>query len=359
MKIAIIGAGVSGFSCAYELARNGIVPVIFEKKSYIGDVMEYACIWPGQITFPAEDPLEDPLLFLKESFSMEIVPAENLNEIVIISPRKKMKVRGNLGYIFKRGKEIYSLENQLACKSKVPVLFDTFADMNEMRGSFDRIIVATGNNSIAKQLHVWTDTFVAQARVATALGDFDTSSVNMWLNTEYSKNAFCYLIPNNPKEASLVMIVNGITHHELDYYWQRFLKIERIRYQIIEIRDTQHTCGFVRPLEKDRVYFIGNTGGFTDDLIGVGAFNAILSGIYAAKAILENKSYDDLCKPLYREVIRLHEYRKAMNTMENEEFDALVSLMGAPVIKQYLYNNPSFKLSHKAFAAKLHRSLKK
>jgi len=31
MKIAIIGAGLAGLSCAFELERNGITPVILRK----------------------------------------------------------------------------------------------------------------------------------------------------------------------------------------------------------------------------------------------------------------------------------------------------------------------------------------
>jgi len=36
MRVAIIGAGLAGLSCAHELERYGVSPVIFEKNSYIG-----------------------------------------------------------------------------------------------------------------------------------------------------------------------------------------------------------------------------------------------------------------------------------------------------------------------------------
>lgn len=32
MKVAIVGAGLSGLSCAFELKKHGIKPIIFEKK---------------------------------------------------------------------------------------------------------------------------------------------------------------------------------------------------------------------------------------------------------------------------------------------------------------------------------------
>ena len=33
IKVAVIGAGIAGLSCAIELERHGITPVIFEKNT--------------------------------------------------------------------------------------------------------------------------------------------------------------------------------------------------------------------------------------------------------------------------------------------------------------------------------------
>ena len=37
MKVAIIGAGLSGLSCAVELKKHGITPTVFEKTKTLGD----------------------------------------------------------------------------------------------------------------------------------------------------------------------------------------------------------------------------------------------------------------------------------------------------------------------------------
>ena len=38
-KIAVIGAGIAGLSCAYELQKAGHNVTVFEKESYIGGRM--------------------------------------------------------------------------------------------------------------------------------------------------------------------------------------------------------------------------------------------------------------------------------------------------------------------------------
>ena len=44
MRVAIIGAGLSGLSCALELERHGIKPDIFEKKDYVGEECDMTAV---------------------------------------------------------------------------------------------------------------------------------------------------------------------------------------------------------------------------------------------------------------------------------------------------------------------------
>ena len=147
--------------------------------------------------------------------------------------------------------------------------------------------MATGNNLIAKQYNLWTDSKVSQVRVATVLGDFATDSIKVWFNRDYAQNAFFCLVPNNPLESSLIMKVTGIHHHELYYYWDTFLSKEFVSYDITEVRDVELCFGSVKAQAKEQIYFIGNAGILTDKFIEAGDFNAILSGLKAAKAIIE------------------------------------------------------------------------
>jgi len=355
MKVAIIGAGIAGLSCAYELEKNGITPVIFEKRSQIGEAAGYSVLWLKLVLRINEDPFK----YLKEKYDFDINYLSFLNEITMVSPKKKIVAKGDLGYTFRRGSVESSIEKQIASKIKSPIIFNSYIEIDDIRKEFDRIVVATASPRIAKQLNVWTETFMAQARVAVVLGDFKINSITAWFNEKYANKTFCYIIPNSSKEATLTLTINSGSTAELDYYWNRFMTSERIEYTIIEQSDMEHFSGFVNPLQIDNIYFVGNAAGFTDNLIGIGTFNAIESGILAAQAIAKNIDYNKLVKPIYDDIVKLHQFRKAMNTIDNSGFDKLIGFMGLPGIKQFIYNNPLFKLQYGTSLVKFYNKLKK
>lgn len=352
MKVAIIGAGISGLSCAIELERHRIKPVIFEKRAHVGEAFYYSIIWPRIINRP----ITDPLKYLKKKYGLELTPHNNIRKIVMNSPKVRTAQRGGLGYIFRRGFPDSALEKQLLNYIDSPVTFDSYIEAEDIKNEFDYVIVADANNTTAKRLGVWTDTFNAQVRIATILGCFNPTQITMWMDTRYSKNGFCYLVPTSEKEASLVQIVNGITSYELDYYWKEFLFIEDMQYYISGTAETEHDCGFVQPRQVDNILFVGNSAGFTDDLIGCGGLNAIESGMLAAKALVYGKDYNTLSMPIAKDIERLHEFRKTMNTIDNRESDYMVRGLGFPILKRTIYNNPLFRISHMSKSARLYNS---
>lgn len=342
MRVAIIGAGLSGLSCALELERYNIKPVIFEKRAHAGEALDFSVVWP----IIMNRAITDPLKYLKKEYNLELAPLNHIKKIIMYSPSSKSVERGSLGYIFIRGFPDYALEKQLLSYVKSPIIFNRYIELEDMRNKFDFIVVATSNSIIASNLDMWTDTFIAHARIATIVGKFNPTEIIMWLNTEYAKNGFCYLVPKSDKEACLVQIVNGITRNEMDYYWKRFLLVENIQYYISFTADAEHECGFVRQRQKDNIMFTGNSAGFTDDLIGCGSLNAIESGMLAARAIVSGEDYNALSMPIFKDIERLHEFRKAMNTLDNDEIDKLIGTLDTPVLKNAIYNNPFFRISH-------------
>ena len=352
-KVAIIGAGISGLSCALELKRHGITPMIFERRSRIGEVMEYPTLMLRMIIKSAINPVK----YLKKEFNLEIKPLFPLKKLTLISQNQRKFIYANHGSIFLRGSEQTSLENQISEQLGLPVYFDHYIKLDDIRYEFDHIVVATGDNAIGIKLGVWETTFFALNRVSTIVGDFETKSVISWFDTRYTKNAFAYLIPESPKKAKLCKILNNSTPSDLEYYWKEFLSSNNFSFDIIETKDMEHTCGFVYPVQLGNVYFVGNCAGTTDSLIGVGAFRAIQSGFFAARSIINQIDYNTLMKPIIGEIRALNEFRKVFNTFDNDSYDKLVSTLGFPVIKQIVYNNPFFKLAYGEFVAKGYNKL--
>lgn len=355
MKAAIIGAGLSGLSCAIELERHGIKPVIFEKRAHVGEALDYSIIWPRIINRP----IADPLKYLKKEYAIDLTPQKPIKKMVMLSPGRNAVERGSLGYIFMRGFSIQALEKQLLNYVDSPVLFNKYVEAEDIKDEFDYVVVANASNSTASNLGVWTETFNAHVRIALVLGKFKPDEIIMWLDTSYAKNGFCYLIPISDKEASLVQIVNGITGYESDYYWKQFLFKENLNYSISITTDSEHDCGFAQPVQVDNILFTGNAAGFTDDLIGCGGLNAIESGMLAARAIAYGKDYNTLARPIFEDIIKLHELRKSMNTLDNAKMDRLVNFLGFPVIKHIIYNNPFFRITAASKGAKLYNSFAK
>lgn len=352
MKVAIVGAGLAGLSCAIELERHGIRPTIFEKRPHVGEALLYSIAWPRVLNRP----LSDPLKYLEKEYHLKLTPTSRIKKIVMFSPKHNATERGSLGYIFRRGYQNNSLEYQLLDHVKTSINFNRYIEAEKLKDEFDYILVANAYDSTAKKLGIWTDTANAKVRIATVLGKFNPSEVIMWMNTDYAKNGFCYLIPSGDKAASLVQIVNGVTSYEFEYYWKKFLFAENIDYHISATTDAEYDCGFVQPLQMGNLLFAGNSAGLTDNLVGCGGLNAIESGMLAARAMIYNNNYNTLAAPIFADIVKLHELRKAFNTLDNSRIDFLVNALGLPLIKNAIYNNPFFRFSDTAEAVKLYNA---
>jgi hypothetical protein len=293
----------------------------------------------------------DPLRYLKKQYGISLTPTNPIKKIILHSPNKRAVESGSLGYIFRRGTHSYALERQLLNYLSAPITFNRYIEIEDIIDDFEYIVVASATSIIPKKLNVWTDIFNANVRLATIVGKFNPTEVITWENEKYAKDAFCYLVPNGPKDASLVQIVNGITSNELDYYWKEFIFTENLDYSISSHIDTEHDCGFVEPVQYKNILFTGDAAGFTDDLIGCGGLNAIESGILAARAIALGQDYSTLVEPIYRDIRKLHELRKAINTFDNANIDRFIAFLGLPIIKNFLYSNPFFRMRQAASIA--------
>lgn len=334
MKVAIIGAGIAGLSCAHELERLGVPCVLYERKNMVGTIQSNI----GAFLQLEDRPIKDPLNYIKKNYGITLLPVNKLRSVIMHSPKYEATVRGNLGYFILRSQDENSVENQLARSIISKINYDINPDYKSLAKDYDYLVVATGNSSITEQLTEWKTTVTTWVKGAVILGDFDPQTAVLWFDTDYARSGYAYLMPFDQHRASLVLITSYVQHGEIDDLWKLFLHNNGLNYEIIETFETNIDAGIAKLHKVNNIYFVGNAGGFLDPLLGLGGLHAIESGVFAARSIATGQDYEKMIKKIVKKVKLLSDYRTYMDNISNKDYNRMTFILKLPIIKNIIYN---------------------
>lgn len=349
MKVAIIGAGQAGLSCAHELERHGINPIIYDRNNFIGEAFPHITA----ILNISHRPIKDAFEYFRKDLNLDLEPLNTINKLVHYSPYKTTIIKGNVGYLLKNTKDPDSLKKQIYSKlKKTEIIFNEIGDYEKLLRKNDYVVVATGQSAYADELGCWQEWFQAFARGAVVLGDFDPNTLIMWIDKDYCKNGYVYLTPFSEKKASIVLVAPNVKEKEIDHYWELFMYAENIKYSIIEEFKLEHKAGYVYPRQINNLIFVGNAAGGIDPFLGFGHVNALTTGVAAARTIAEGRNYEEQIKPFIERNVHMRQFRKVFNKMGNKSYDDLIWSLGLPGIRQIIYKTPINVAKLGAFASR-------
>lgn len=335
LKIAIIGAGVSGLACALALEKYGLTPEVFEQHGRPGGITPQVQTILQIVHRPAPDPLKD----LAANYGLSLIPIGTVKKIVMRGPGETATVTGHLGYTFERGHSPRSLDCQLyGTLSRTRVKFHTTASLPELAAQYDRVVVATGSPFMAREAGCYSEILRSWARGAVLEGSFDPATLVVWFNRAYTGDGFVYLAPFGSRKASVILEATDIGEQEVEARWRWFWEKEKPGGRETQVFRREHNVGICCPREYRNIIFIGLAAGLLDYTLGFGLYNAVISGTLAAQAIYEGSSYEEKIGALLQRSYYSYLIRLGQNSLSNEDYDRILRLLNLPYVAGAVYH---------------------
>lgn len=282
--VQIIGAGPAGLVAAINLSKNGYKVTIHEMKEDVGT--RFNGDFQGIDNWSTKEDAQQFLESIGVDINFRLDPYTN--GIYIDSLAKKYKVRTSrpLFYLVERGINKWSLDQGLkrqAIANGVHIKWNS----RITKVPDGKVIIGAG----------------PKAADAIAKGIvFETNHKNYYagfLDDDMAPQAYAYLLVNEGRATFATCMFKSFTNAQ--EFFERALK--RLHETVdIDINNPKEFGGYVnfffnKALTKDnRIYYIGENAGFQDALWGFGMRYAMQSGYLAARSIVEDISYENLCK---------------------------------------------------------------
>lgn len=302
--VAIVGSGPSGASAALKLGENGISTVIIEKET----LPRYKTCGGGfvyrgrrKMPFDISSVVDREFNKIDIYFDSADIHLSSEREEPIIS----MVMRDEFdNLIVEKAKEYgvtllqnHKLEN---------ITFGDYHTLHTSQGDIQAkfIIAADGALSRTAKMTGWEETRhlipALEYEVEVHPEDFKRLSKEVRFDFDAVPLGYGWSFPKK-NHLSLGVASTGRKKIDLKKHYRDYLKTLKIDSVISEefhgfqIPVSPRTDGFVRK----NVFLTGDAAGFADPITAEGISNAILSGVYAAEAMIEGKLDAKFCEEIY------------------------------------------------------------
>ena len=286
--ISIAGAGPAGLTAAVCLAQAGYDVVVHEQHPDVG--MRFSGDFQAIENWSSEEDLMTALGRIGINPDFYYRP---IHQVSSYGPRQSTKVSSvePIAYLVERGCTRDSLDTSLkrqALKSGVRLRFGSCVTAPEVD------IIATGPRR-ARTLAVGC-LFETDVDACTAL----------LLDDTLAPKGYAYTLVAEGRGTLATVLYEKFNQGKacLEATIRRFKDLLGI-----QIRNVRHFGGYgdfdlTRRVMAGHRCYVGEAAGFQDYLFGFGIRYAMLSGYLSAKSIIENQSYDKMCRESLRSRLR-------------------------------------------------------
>jgi electron-transferring-flavoprotein dehydrogenase len=261
MKIAIVGAGISGLYLAWRLSEMGQEVIVFEKKEKIG---KEACsgLFSQRI-----------LEFIPES--QKLIQNE-INYCLIHFPKRRLKINFFQKFFVMSHFELDQLVAKLAQRAGAKIILNRpilKSDLSNLQERFERVIGCDGANSLVRKIlklpepnfHLAIQGFLSQKDNSNFVETWPTKSGFIWKIPRGKEIE--YGILEKPKEAQKI--------------FDQFLKIKNLKLE--RIRSAPIPQGLILP-QNQKITLCGDAAGLTKPWSGGG----VIWSLRAVNILIKN-----------------------------------------------------------------------
>ncbi|MGI6169619.1 MAG: FAD-binding protein [Christensenellales bacterium] len=340
MKIAIMGAGMAGLSCAITLEKHGVTPYIFEKRASVGDRFVSA---EGMFHI-LNRPVQDCIPYLQQEFGIHLNPLTKACRIEIHSKHEKGAISGDIGYLNIRGRHEHSYERQLQEQLLGAIEYHSEYDYETLCKKFDAVVLATGDAEYACRLGNFRSDFTGSVRGVTVTGSFQADTPHVWFNCDVMPKGYGWVIPYSDQEANVVMFSPDYPRNikqDRNEMWNQFYELVthdlNQQFRITDRFEFKHyIVGICNQPKLENTYFTGNCFGAVSPGFGFGQFISILTGVYSAYDICGLGDYAKLSKPLRTNYENSLILRRFLENMKDDNFDFIAKNVNIKLISRFV-----------------------